>query len=130
MRSDSKAALLFLTPGMLIIFFFFLLPAAAAFLLSLTDFDIYALGDIHNIRLVGLANYRDLLSNARFWRALLNTIYFTLVGGPLTVIVSLAAALLLKVGDARHHHPRRLEELRLPDDHLRRRSAERSGRVV
>ncbi|MGZ7077852.1 MAG: carbohydrate ABC transporter permease [Thermoanaerobaculia bacterium] len=101
MRSDSRAALLFLAPAMLIIFFFFLLPAAAAFVLSLTDFDIYALGNIRNIRLVGLANYHDLLSNERFWRALINTIYFTLVGGPLTVIVSLGAALLLNAKVAR-----------------------------
>ena len=101
MRSDARAAALFLTPAMVIIGFFFLLPAAAAFLLSLTDFDIYALGDIHNVRLVGLRNYHDLLHNAVFWRALLNTIYFTLVGGPLTVIVALGAALLLNAKAAR-----------------------------
>jgi multiple sugar transport system permease protein len=101
MRSDARAAALFLAPAMVIIGFFFLLPAAAAFLLSLTDFDIYALGDIHNVRLVGLRNYQDLLHNAVFWRALLNTIYFTLVGGPLTVMVALGAALLLNAKAAR-----------------------------
>jgi multiple sugar transport system permease protein len=101
MKSDIRAAVLFLTPAMIIIGFFFLLPAAAAFVLSLTDFDIYALGDVRNIRLIGLRNYQDLLHNAVFWRALLNTIYFTLVGGPLTVIVALAAALLLHAKAAR-----------------------------
>ena len=101
MRSDRRAAFLFLAPAMAIISFFFLLPAAAAFLLSLTDFDIYAIGDVRNVRLIGLTNYTDLMHNARFWRALVNTIYFTLVGGPLTVIVSLAAALLLNAKAAR-----------------------------
>jgi len=100
MKSDARAALIFLTPAMLIIAFFFLVPAAAAFILSITDFDIYAVGDFRNVRLIGLTNYTDLWHNARFWRALLNTIYFTLVGGPLTVIVSLAAALLLNAKTA------------------------------
>ena len=101
MKSDSRAALLFVSPALVVILFFFLLPAAAAFILSLTDFDIYAIGDVRNVRLVGLTNYTDLLHNARFWRALLNTIYFTLVGGPLQVIVSLGAALLLNAKAAR-----------------------------
>ena len=101
MKSDARAAWLFLAPAMAIIVFFFLLPAAAAFFLSLTDFDIYAIGDVRNVRLIGLTNYADLMHNARFWRALVNTIYFTLVGGPLTVIVSLAAALLLNAKAAR-----------------------------
>jgi multiple sugar transport system permease protein len=100
-KSDSRVALLFVSPALVVILFFFLLPAAAAFILSLTDFDIYAIGDVHNVRLVGLTNYTDLLHNARFWRALINTIYFTLVGGPLQVIVSLGAALLLNAKAAR-----------------------------
>ena len=56
--SEARAAVFFLAPGLFVVGVFFLLPVAAAFLLAFTDFDIYALADIHNVRLVGLANFR------------------------------------------------------------------------
>jgi len=42
-----------------------------------------------------LRNYRELIANPVFWTAFVNTMYFALVGGPLTVAVSLFAALLV-----------------------------------
>ena len=51
--SEVRAAWLFLAPGLAIIFLFFLLPIAAALLLSLTDFDLYAVADWRNLRFVG-----------------------------------------------------------------------------
>jgi multiple sugar transport system permease protein len=99
--NERRAAILFLLPALTVILLFFLVPVCASLLLSLTDFDIYALADIHNIRLVALRNYSDLLGNALFWKALVNTVYFTAVGGPLTVIVALASALLVNTKVAR-----------------------------
>jgi len=93
--AEARAALWLLAPGLAVIGVFFLLPAAAALLLSLTDFDIYALADLGNLRFVGLGNYRRLLADPIFWTALRNTFYFAFVGGPLSVLVSLVAALLL-----------------------------------
>jgi multiple sugar transport system permease protein len=95
MRSEARAALLFLAPAMVLITVFFFAPVLAGFALSLTDFDLYTLGDARNVRLVGIENYRDLLTSGIFWTAFGNTLYFALVGGPLTVAVSLAAALLV-----------------------------------
>jgi multiple sugar transport system permease protein len=92
---ESRAAWLLLTPGLGVIAAFFLLPVAAALLLSLTDFDLYAVGDIHNARFVALRNYAELLHDSVFWRALGNTLYFAFAGGPLTVAVALGAALLV-----------------------------------
>lgn len=43
------------------------MPVIAALLLSLTDFDIYALADLKNLRFVGLQNYERLLTNPLFW---------------------------------------------------------------
>jgi multiple sugar transport system permease protein len=99
--NERRAAILFLAPALTVILLFFLIPVGASLLLSLTDFDIYALADIRNIRIVFLRNYSDLLRNALFWKALGNTLYFTVVGGPLTVIVSLATALLVNAKTAR-----------------------------
>src|SRR3954465_5898105 len=95
-RAEARAAWLFLAPGLGVIFLFFLLPIAAAFLLSLTDFDLYAVADWHNLRLIGFDNYLRLLRDPIFWKALGNTFYFVLVGGPLTVVLSLAAALMIQ----------------------------------
>jgi multiple sugar transport system permease protein len=92
---QGAAAWLFLAPALVLIGCFFLLPVAASLLLSFTDFDIYAIADPANVRLVGLRNYSELVASPTFWTALKNTLYFVAVGGPLTVAVSLGAALLV-----------------------------------
>jgi multiple sugar transport system permease protein len=63
--------------------------------MSATDFDIYALADPRNVRFVGLDNYLQLLQTPLFWRALLNTLFFVVVGVPLSIGMSLGTALLL-----------------------------------
>ena len=94
-NNEARAALLFLTPAIIILSLFFFLPVIAGFALSVTDFDLYTLGDVHNLRFVALRNYRELVGNPVFWTAFGNTMYFAIVGGPLTVAVSLFAALLV-----------------------------------
>jgi multiple sugar transport system permease protein len=91
----TNAAWLFIAPALVLIGVFFFLPVAAALLLSLTDFDIYAVASSSNTRFVGLHNYVQLLKTPLFWSSLKNTFYFALVGGPLTIAVSLGAALLV-----------------------------------
>jgi multiple sugar transport system permease protein len=90
-----RAAWLFLAPAMVILGVFFLLPVIAALFLSLTDYDLYALADIHNLRFIALNNYIELLHRPLFWSALGHTLYFVAVGVPLSMLVSLGAALLL-----------------------------------
>ena len=94
-QAVSRAAWWFLAPALGLIAIFFFLPVAASFLLSVTDFDIYAVGDLSNARFVGMRNYVELAGNPLFWAAVRNTFYFALVGGPVTVAVALAAALLV-----------------------------------
>ena len=99
--SARLAGWLFAGPALLVIALFFGVPVLAALALSLTDFDIYALADIDNLRFVGLGNYLALLQNPLFWKALGNTFYFVLVGVPLSIAASLGAALLLHAKVAR-----------------------------
>jgi multiple sugar transport system permease protein len=91
----GRAGWLFIAPAIVLIGVFFFLPVGASLLLSITDFDLYAIANPSNVRFVGTRNYTDLLQNPTFWLALRNTFYFALVGGPLTVATSLGAALLL-----------------------------------
>lgn len=92
---ERSAALLFLAPALSVIAVFFALPVAASLALSFTDFDLYALADLGNLRFVGLGNYGRLLTTPLFWRALGNTLYFVGVGGPATIALALALALAL-----------------------------------
>jgi multiple sugar transport system permease protein len=87
----NTAAWFFLAPSLALIGVFFFLPVVASLLLSITDFDIYGIANPSNTRFVGLDNYLRLLRTPDFWLALRNTFYF----GPLTIAVSLGAALLL-----------------------------------
>ncbi len=97
----GRVGLLFAAPALAIIAVFFFVPVAGALALSLTDFDIYALADLRNLRFVGLRNYAELLARPLFWQALGNTLYFTAVGVPLSIGASLGAALLLHARTAR-----------------------------
>jgi multiple sugar transport system permease protein len=94
-RSESRAGWGFITPAMSLIGVFFAIPVLSALLLSFTDFDIYSIGDFRSTRFVGLKNYTDLMAMPLFWQALRNTLYFVMVGGPLSAAASLAAALLV-----------------------------------
>jgi len=85
----------FVAPALSVIAVFFVLPVLAALMVSFTDFDIYALADLRNLRFVGLRNYVQLLETPLFWHALGNTLYFVIVGVPLSIGASLGVALLL-----------------------------------
>jgi len=91
----QRAAWLFLAPALLVLGVFFLLPVIAALVLSLTDYDLYALADIRNLRFVALSNYWALLQRPLFWSALAHTVYFVAVGVPLSMAASLGSAMLL-----------------------------------
>ncbi|OOG46283.1 sugar ABC transporter permease [Rhodanobacter sp. C06] len=93
--SARRAAWLFLAPALLVLGVFFLIPVLGALVLSFTDYDLYALADLHNLRFVALGNYWALLHRPAFWAALGHTFYFVAVGVPLSLAASLGAALLL-----------------------------------
>lgn len=93
MHKKISTPYFFLTPALGTLLVFFFLPVAAAFLMSFTDFDIYSLGNLKRARIVMFGNYSHLLNDPLFWKALGNTFYFVIVGGPLTIAVSLLAAI-------------------------------------
>jgi len=91
----SLAGWIFIGPAFLVLAVFFFLPTLAALLMSLTDYDLYALGDLNNLRFVAFDNYVVLLKDERFWKSLGNTFYFVAIGVPASVGLSLSSALLL-----------------------------------
>jgi multiple sugar transport system permease protein len=94
-RAQARAAWGLLAPALGAIGLFFAVPLVAALLLSLTDFDIYAVADLGNARFVGAANYLSLLRDPLFWTVLRNTLVFVVLGVPLTLAAALGGALLV-----------------------------------
>ena len=100
-RRQASAGLWFVLPSVALILVFFFGPVLYGLWLSLTDFDIYAIGDPTTSRFVGLANYAGALTSGEFWNALRVTLWYAFVGAPVSVAVSLAAALLVDANTTR-----------------------------
>jgi multiple sugar transport system permease protein len=100
-RVQQRAAWWFLAPALTLIGVFFCVPILAGLVMSFTDFDLYSIGAPDTIRFVGLGNYRQVLGDGEFWNAMRNTAFFVGVGGPLSVLTSLVAALLVNAKLAR-----------------------------
>lgn len=84
-----------MAPALTAIFVFFFIPVISAFIISFTDFDIYAIGNYSKFRFTAFDNYIKLFDNALFWTALKNTLFFVVISGPLSIAVSLGAAMML-----------------------------------
>jgi len=93
--TSSSAAYLFIAPAVIAIFIFFFIPVISAFLMSFTDFDIYAFSSFDTVRFIGFKNYLRLIEDPLFWLSLKNTCYYVILATPLSIAVSLGAALLL-----------------------------------
>jgi multiple sugar transport system permease protein len=87
---EAAWAYLFLLPFFLGLLFFILGPVLAAFAISFTSWDL-----LSPPRWVGLANYQAMVDDRLFWTALKNTIYFTVVSVPVTLILALGLAVLM-----------------------------------
>ena len=99
---QNRAGWAFVAPALALIGLFFFVPVLAGLFLSFTDFDIYAIGRPDTARFMGLENYRQVLSNPLFWQALGNTFLFVILGGPLSLLTSLVAALLVSAKRVRY----------------------------
>lgn len=86
---------MFLAPALILMMVFVVVPVAASFVISLTDFNIFALADWSNARFIGVDNYIRLFQDELFWKALGNTLYFVAVGVPLAIGSALILAMLL-----------------------------------
>lgn len=95
MTRQARAGLRFVLPVMLGTLLVLVIPTVGAALLSVTDFDIYALADLANLRFVGVGNYAELVRMPLFWRAVGNTAVFAAIGVPAAIATSLGVAMLL-----------------------------------
>lgn len=94
-RREAKAnrdGFLFSLPWLIGFLLFSLYPIVMSAYYSFTDFSA-----IKDPVWVGLKNYHDLLKDKLFWQSLQNTILYVVISVPVTILVSLLLAALLKV---------------------------------
>ena len=91
----------FAAPFVILFGTFLALPILAAFALSFTSFGLRDLANPIGTNVVGIQNYADLLGDPKFWKSLGNTIYFVVVGVPLTLAIGLVIASALSRGITR-----------------------------
>jgi multiple sugar transport system permease protein len=97
-RTRTMAAWLFCSPFLFFFFAFGLWPVLSSLLMSFTDIRSRDLRSPFGVSFVGLENYLTLFADGTFIRAVLNTLYFVVVGIPVTMVVSLVAAVALNSG--------------------------------
>lgn len=91
-RSNEKAGYLFILPSLIHLIVFLVIPLVFSFFLSFRDWDRPTFTDAPYI---GLENYEFLLGDRRFWQAILNSAYYTVLAVPLGMAISLGIALIM-----------------------------------
>lgn len=92
---------MFIAPSLILLILFSIIPITIAFFISFTNLDLKGLVDFSSVSFIGLENYKALLTDDRFIKAILNTVFYVLIGVPLVVILSLSIALLLNYGTSK-----------------------------
>lgn len=88
-----RAGFFFTLPALLFFLFFFFYPILTAFFTSFTSWDL-----VNPRKFIGLSNYIKLFTDERFLHSLYITIYFTIVAGFITLIISFILALMIDTG--------------------------------
>ncbi|MHB8892655.1 MAG: carbohydrate ABC transporter permease [Candidatus Limnocylindrales bacterium] len=98
---DDLVGWAFAAPFVILFLVFLAFPILASLGLSFTSFGLRDLQNPVGATFVGLRNYTDLLGDPKFWKSLLNTVYFVVVGVPLTLVFGLLIANALNRGVTR-----------------------------
>jgi trehalose/maltose transport system permease protein len=91
-RKETRAAWLFVAPLILLLFAIAIWPLARTVFFAFTD---AYLDDPTNYGCVGLANFETVFEDPTFWRAIENTLIFTVTSVAIETLLGLAIALLL-----------------------------------
>jgi multiple sugar transport system permease protein len=91
-RSNERIGYLFILPSFLHLLFFLVIPMVFSLYLSFHNWNGPS---FQNAPFIGLDNYIFMIGDKRFWNAMKNTAYYTLMAVPLGMIISLLIALVM-----------------------------------
>ncbi|WP_421735000.1 carbohydrate ABC transporter permease [Cellulomonas sp.] len=97
-RRRSIAAWGMAAPFVLFFLVFTAWPVVSSLFMSVTDIKSRDLQNPFSVNLVGFENFSTVLTDPLFQKAALNTLYFVVVGVPLTILIALAIAIALNTG--------------------------------
>jgi ABC-type sugar transport system permease subunit len=89
-RRQTLVAYAFLAPSLIVFLFFRHGPAAFSFLLAFFDWTM-----VDSPQWVGLDNFRTLIHDDVFWKALKNTLWYTLYSVPPDIVIAMLLAVLI-----------------------------------
>jgi multiple sugar transport system permease protein len=89
-RKESLVALGMLSVNLIGLVIFMVIPAIASIVISFTNWNM-----MNTPSFIGLANYKELISDALFWKTLKNTAVYVFWKVPVNVFISLVFAVLL-----------------------------------
>lgn len=95
----QKFPTVFIVPALIFLVVFSIVPILIAFWSSLTNLNFAGLMNPAAIQFAGFQNYNKLFASKDFFQALTNTVVFAAIGVPLTLVLSLGAAVLLSRGE-------------------------------
>lgn len=89
-RANLRKGLLFISPWIIGFLAFSAYPLIATLAYSFTDYSV-----LSDPVPIGADNYKDLVNDELFWKAIYNTLFFALLSVPLSAIVACGLAILL-----------------------------------
>ena len=90
-RKFDKTAFVFIAPAFIFFTLFIIVPTVSSVYYSFTSWD----GVSPNVKFIGLANYKEIFTSARFGNALKNTILLTVFISVFENAFALALALIV-----------------------------------
>jgi multiple sugar transport system permease protein len=94
-RRSALIAWVFVAPFVLTFGTFGLIPLVSSFAMAFTDLRARDIRTPFNVDFVGIANFVTVLTDESFLRALRNTLFFVVLGVPVTMFIALVLAVLL-----------------------------------
>ncbi len=89
-KRNLRLGLLFISPWIIGFLAFAVYPLVSTIYFSLCDYSV-----LLPPTYVGVTNYKDLFTDAIFWKAVYNTFFFALFAIPLGLVISLSLAIIL-----------------------------------
>lgn len=89
-RAEALAGYILATPALVVFVIFMFIPIAMTFWYSLHRYSGFG-----RMRWLGLDNYKNILQDDTFWKAVVNTVLYTAITVPIGIACGLGAALLL-----------------------------------
>ncbi|MFN7025904.1 MAG: carbohydrate ABC transporter permease [Pseudorhizobium sp.] len=92
--SQNRAGLALIAPASILAIIFLIAPLSSILVLAFTD---YQLGD-RTLRFIGIENFQALIDDPVFWKSLSNTLIYSAVVVPGSMLLGLVSALLIDAG--------------------------------